>query len=51
MLPEKVIHLYLTNANLSCKGSKDVMAQQLHQNLKTLTPTLTGQNCSRSANQ
>ena len=32
MLPQKVIHLCLTNTNLSCKGSKDAMAQQLLQN-------------------
>ena len=33
MLCKDVKHLHLANANISCKGSKDAMAQWLYQHL------------------
>ena len=45
------MHLCLANANLSCKGSKE-MARRLHQHLSAQsTPTSSGQRQSRSAPQ
>ena len=50
-LRKNAIHLCLANANLSCKGSKE-MARRLHQHLSAQsTPTSSGQRQSRSARQ
>ena len=51
-LRKHAIHLRLTNANLSCKGSKEEMARWLHQHLSAQsTPTSSGQHQSRAARQ